>query len=1495
MKASPLRLVLLAAATALAPRLAPAADDIWNQTAAGTFSWDQATNWISGTQFPNGTGDFASLTANLLGAQAVNLNQPITLGTLNLGDSTTAFFAMTLNAGTAGSLIFDAAAGNAVLARTVTVNPNVTDIINAALQLDDSLTVSLPWIGNGNGIRVNGLVTGAGGINVVAPSQPGTAASDAQFLDLVNVANSFAGNLEIGNGVVVCRGSILSAQNSALGNSTAAVKIGNADSRVGTGTPSFAGNTTTELRLQASDDAANHSFTRDLDFSGNTGGAAAMGRARFSMSGDGAGGANFNTLTIGANVILSSSNRGTEFVATRAGQTIYYTGNISTPPGANGTVYWNPLAPQGTSADGAVAGTNRFSDVARAYTNVQNIVNGTIVIEGSVGAVGAASPVGAQTFNLTDGNGGNISGANNNTIGVNPQDARRALFLATPGAVFARNLSPGGGGNSTAYNGGTFTVYNGYQFGGLNTSGTVTFSGLINPLNPSTGINPTNQVITLGQNIALIQAAGGTVEFAGIISDTTSNAHVTRITINQFRNHSQIDTNFDGIPEVTANALAGTPAGGTVVLSAANSFEGGTEILGGTLRVPGSIQRSATIRVAAGTLVLPDNPLNLDRISNSAPVTLGGGLGAASIVMEGTVTEIAGVFTVAGATPSVIDFGNSSAFLVFADSGAAAWTGNLEIRNWSGDATGAGGIDQLVVGIDADALTAGQLDRITFVSPAGFSPGLYGAVLLETGEVVPGDLRLDGIWAQSAAGTYSWDQPTNWVFGTTFPNAVNAIAHVNTNLAGAQTINLNQPITVGTLNLGDSAAPLFGITIQPGGGSLDFDVAFGNARLARTVAGNPGVNDAINADVTLSDPLAVSLPWAAGGNGIQINGLVSGPGGINVTMPAQPSPASTPAQLVELTNQANSFSGNLEIGNGVVVYRGSVPAGQNSALGNSTAAIKIGNSSTLTGSGTPSFASIPTMELRMVALDDSSDHTFSRDLDFSGPTGSVNAVGRARFVLAGNGAGGANSNTLTVSGNITVTSSNRGIEFAAQRLGQSLYFTGNILSPAGASGNLIFGGGTAPAAASVDGPMGGSYRFSDLARNYVNPQFVTMGAAIIEGSVGPVGAPSPVGQQTFSLSDGNGGNITSVNAQDGRRGIFLATPGAGFARALALGDGTTSATYNGGSFRVHNGYTFGGLNSVGTVTFSGAISCNNPATGANPTNQVITLGHNLALLAATGGTAEFSGPISDTPSGANNTRVTINQFRAHAQIDSNVDGIPDPGVANMLIGTAQGGTVILSGTNTYEGGTEVLGGTLLVRGNSGTGPGPVLVRTNATLGGTGVISGAVTFHEGSHAQFTNGAVLALQGALAVSNGVDVRLNIPANLGPGSYTLATFNTNGSTGSFASTPVIDSGSINGTGVIITSNGLVVLEVTGGSLVPPAFPPGSISTLPGGAVSLTVTGAPGTAWRLWTSTNVAAAPVISTWTLLTNGTIGASPFPITDSTATNFPQRFYLFSTP
>jgi fibronectin-binding autotransporter adhesin len=210
-----------------------------------------------------------------------------------------------------------------------------------------------------------------------------------------------------------------------------------------------------------------------------------------------------------------------------------------------------------------------------------------------------------------------------------------------------------------------------------------------------------------------------------------------------------------------------------------------------------------------------------------------------------------------------------------------------------------------------------------------------------------------------------------------------------------------------------------------------------------------------------------------------------------------------------------------------------------------------------------------------------------------------------------------------------------------------------------------------------------------------------------------------------------------------------------------------------------NGYEFGGLNTSGTVTFSQnitpanvGVSITGTAGGLGGTNPVTTV-HNIALSAVAGGTADFTGVISGataptlgsttTPGAvgqANNTRITINQFRNHPNLDANVDGVPDASNANQnganqLVGTPTSGTVVLSGINTYGGTTEVLGGKLIVNGSIAGNT--VTVASGATLGGVGIIEVGLA----SSTLEINGILSPGNSAGVLTSNKDVRLNAGA--------------------------------------------------------------------------------------------------------------------------------------
>lgn len=127
---------------ALSPLSLPGATGSWNVNAATT--WTTTASWAGGI-VPNGVGDTANFTNDISASRLIGLTGDKTLGALNIGDSTAAFFAFTLNSGSpsTSTLIFDQT-GVADAAITV---PNVggvaaNSIAAAYVLLKDNLAIN---------------------------------------------------------------------------------------------------------------------------------------------------------------------------------------------------------------------------------------------------------------------------------------------------------------------------------------------------------------------------------------------------------------------------------------------------------------------------------------------------------------------------------------------------------------------------------------------------------------------------------------------------------------------------------------------------------------------------------------------------------------------------------------------------------------------------------------------------------------------------------------------------------------------------------------------------------------------------------------------------------------------------------------------------------------------------------------------------------------------------------------------------------------------------------------------------------------------------------------------------------------------------------------------------------------------------------------------------------------------------------------------------------
>jgi autotransporter-associated beta strand protein len=155
-----------------------------------------------------------------------------------------------------------------------------------------------------------------------------------------------------------------------------------------------------------------------------------------------------------------------------------------------------------------------------------------------------------------------------------------------------------------------------------------------------------------------------------------------------------------------------------------------------------------------------------------------------------------------------------------------------------------------------------------------------------------------------------------------------------------------------------------------------------------------------------------------------------------------------------------------------------------------------------------------------------------------------------------------------------------------------------------------------------------------------------------------------------------------------------------------------------------------------------------------------------------------------------------------------------------------------------------------------------------TLKGSGLITvNDLRLNGGSLGQAGTGASIVTGGGAltaGVSNssptfgGIVSGLGSLTKLGAGTLRLTADNT------YTGPTMVGNGSLLVNGSLAGS----AISVTGGTFGGSGTIDGAVTLLPDHNISLTVTGAVGTAYRLWASTNVALTPLTNAWTLLSNG---------------------------
>lgn len=402
---------------------------------------------------------------------------------------------------------------------------------------------------------------------------------------------------------------------------------------------------------------------------------------------------------------------------------------------------------------------------------------------------------------------------------------------------------------------------------------------------------------------------------------------------------------------------------------------------------------------------------------------------------------------------------------------------------------------------------------------------------------------------------------------------------------------------------------------------------------------------------------------------------------------------------------------------------------------------------------------------------------------------------------------------------------------------------------------------------------------------------------------------SGAGTLVFSNANSFSGTlyVDSGQSSSGNDGVLrVAAPGAfGGVTAIAIrnqNSATSSLQLNGASGSVASAaaITLNGRNNsvvaienlAGSNTLSGGISINT--------------GGSSYLIQSDAGQLALGGTLTSAATG---NRTFTFQGTGNIWVSGSIQN----GLATNAVAKTGSGTLIFAGVNTYTNTTTVSGGTLLVNGTNGLTP--LTVSGSATLGGRGVLRGAVTvLSGGTLAPGTNAAAV---GTLTVSNsvtlqgGATARLKISktpqandllrvagtgatltlggtlwvTNLGgtlAAGDTFRLFNAVSYSGSFAALnlPAL------GVGLAWQTNALGTGLLSVAATLPPQFA-GVVQTSDENFL-FSGSGSAGVTYELDAATNL--APPVA-WLAVTNTVADQNGlFQMWDSQATNFPSRFY-----
>lgn len=1142
---------------------------------------------------------------------------------------------------------------------------------------------------------------------------------------------------------------------------------------------------------------------------GGGGGQTGSGTSTVGNGGFGAGGGFGGTAGVGGGTggVSGSSNGGAglggAIFVNRSTTSTYYNSGAGGGGGAE-LVIAGPITIVGSSVTGGGSGAGLGAAVGR-----------DIFTTSGTGPSGSSDAI---TFDTTSGDF-----TYSNTIA---DDSSYSL----PGGTYQAGSAYGGivvkKGSGTLTLGGTNRYSGGTEING----------GTVQALVSQAFGNPSSNITFTGTGTLTIQAGANITVANPIITNNGSNTFDT----NGF--NMGLSGIISGSGALNKNGL------GQLLLTAVNTYSGGTNVNTGTLSLSGSgsLLNTGAVNVSSGTtfdISGVTTNLTIGDLTGTGNVTLG-----SKELIFGTSNSITTATLISGGSGKLTKQGTGTVIL----SNTNTYTGLTTINNGilqitTGTLDPTGGIlisspGQLTInqttlgtysgninGTGSLVVSGGPGCEVNLTGNNTYSGGTTvqsNCVLFGNTSAIQGNIANSGIVDFEAPGTYAGVISGG---GITEINGFGGSGTIT--FTGIQTYTLRTAIANGTLALTGSGDISSAKELQIGS-SATFDISgvgIGTSTVGDLIGSgtiNLGTKTLVAGTATTTATYGGVIQGTGGltkqGSGTLIlTGISTYSGTTNINAGTlQITPATLPNSAI-----VNNGILDFEQSSGSAIYPGAISGSGAVSIGNA------GGTGTVIFTGNNTYTGLTTLSSGNLTLQYGAANSFTGPF-FIGASKTLNFDQAAATT-------GTYSGNIDGSGNVAIN--------------QTGGYTGTVIL----SGLRNYTGSTTVYAGTLE-------LLSTTTSTFPSPITAVSGATLdLEQGVGTIG--------TYSGGILGGGNL-QVN-QAGNVGTVVITGTSTYTGTTTVFNGTleflnTATGTNTSAITVNAAGTVDFEQSTGTIgTFSGGLSGSGTVyvNLAGSTGTVYLTGPNTF----TGLTTVYTGTLAGTPSSLPNTQpITVNNG-ALVDIEQASGSGTYAGTINgaggVLIGNLGGsGTVILTGNNTYTGLTNLVGGNLsLQQTSSYSFGGDFLVNASKTLdfdqsaATTGTYNGAISGSGNvainqlggtgliilSGTRSYTGTTTVYGGTLELSSNVTSTYTTPITLQGGS-TLDIEQSTGTTGTYAGGitgagnlqinqtgnlgTVVLSGTNNYTGTTTVFNGLLNIQGITTATIPTAITVNSLATL-------------------------------------------------------------------